>query len=90
MMQRTCQKCGDTKDSELFVTSSDCRNGRRNTCKVCQAANARAWQRSNPKRCRATRHKYRDRAKVKAHAWYQKNKERLKVKRLAVIRGVVT
>lgn len=86
-MERTCTKCGATKELELFVKSVDCRDGRCNTCKVCRAAHARAWKKKNPEQFRATKRKaYRKNPEPQracARAYYRKNKDRLKAARLA-------
>jgi hypothetical protein len=34
-MERTCKKCGETKSIEEFSKNTECKEGRRHTCKIC-------------------------------------------------------
>ncbi len=75
-MQRTCRNCGVTKEADLFVRNATSHGGRSNTCKACRSAYSLEWQRDNPEQVQATKHKYRERGKEKAHEWHLKNKDR--------------
>ena len=46
-MTRTCRKCGETKELEMFVKNAASKEGRRHCCKVCIIAYARTNHRSD-------------------------------------------
>lgn len=54
-MTRVCKKCGEERPLETFQKHRGGRNGRVWTCKVCQAAEKKAWAQANPEKVRATR-----------------------------------
>lgn len=49
---RKCRHCGleawTEEDLEKFVISSECRHGRRNSCKPCRNIYTRNWDKENP------------------------------------------
>ena len=56
---RVCSKCGEEKEIEEFVPCKPSQNktGRRGTCRQCQAAYSRAWQKKNKKKQKVTLHR---------------------------------
>lgn len=47
-MNKICNKCGESKDLELFAKGSKYNKGRRNTCKRCHADYMKNYWASNP------------------------------------------
>ncbi len=64
-MHKTCTKCGEVKPLESFPAQKRNRDGRDSRCKVCAAANTRAWYANN-----------REKALARSLEWEQRNAER--------------
>ena len=45
---KTCVKCGEEKDLELFAKGKNYKDGRRGTCKKCHTAYVKNYYNSNP------------------------------------------
>jgi hypothetical protein len=50
MIEMQCKCCGEWKPEECFEREVAMTNGRRNKCRVCRAAQKRAWTRAQPKK----------------------------------------
>jgi len=46
-MLKTCTRCGETKELELFSKASSCKDGHRNYCKTCHNKYKRDWYKDN-------------------------------------------
>jgi hypothetical protein len=44
---KTCNRCGETKELELFSKASSCRDGHRNYCKTCHSKYKHSWYKAN-------------------------------------------
>lgn len=62
---KRCSKCDETKLLAEFHKGT-CKDGHHTYCKVCNRANARAWERAN-----------RDRARASQKQWQKANAERV-------------
>lgn len=66
---KTCSKCGVEKPVEMFSKCKANRDGLHAHCKVCAAANAKAWREANAGRKAANDKAYYE-------AWYKNNSKR--------------
>jgi hypothetical protein len=57
-MERTCTKCGETKDEEEFYWRSPRTQGRRTDCKACANQRNYDWRAKNPERTRETNNRW--------------------------------
>lgn len=69
MKERTCYKCGVTKDEILFTKNNNLKSGYNNICKQCDAIRAKDYYESR-KESVSKRH----------HEYYRKNKENIYAK----------
>lgn len=51
---KTCTKCGETKDPELFAKDSTKRDGRSSHCKQCRKTIHADWRKKNPDKIRSS------------------------------------
>ena len=54
-MVKTCQKCGETKELELFAKGSKYADGRRGTCKKCHSNYMTQYYKDNPEKMHFSR-----------------------------------
>lgn len=52
---KTCNKCGETKDLDLFAKGSKYVGGRRNTCKKCHSNYMTQYYKDNPEKIHFSR-----------------------------------
>ncbi len=52
-MNKTCKKCNETKDIELFKNNKKCIDGHGNVCKKCDRERVKAWEKANPEKVTA-------------------------------------
>lgn len=45
---KKCNNCGETKPPEQFHNKKSSKDGKQSSCKVCNNASARSWQKENP------------------------------------------
>lgn len=79
---KTCTVCGETKPLDLFAKSKRGRDGLHTFCKVCKAAQSRAWAKTVPAERKQEQNRRKhlkngDRRRAVARSWYQRNKARL-------------
>jgi hypothetical protein len=53
MVRKTCKKCGEVKPLEAYYEHPRTRDGRKGSCKACDAVKTNAWRRDNPERTKA-------------------------------------
>ena len=56
-MERTCKKCNEEKDLELFVTNKECKNGKAYVCKACDQKRRRKHREDKPEMARDNAYK---------------------------------
>lgn len=66
MSERTCRRCGITKDLSEFSKDRKGKDGISSRCKECAAANTRSWSAAN-----------RERKSEAARKWREQNRERI-------------
>lgn len=74
-INRVCNKCAREKAIDDFPKQSNCRNGRRPTCKVCMAKKTAAWRTADPERAKASQRSVKER---NPERWYEKERARAK------------
>jgi len=91
-MKKTCTKCGEEKELELFVKNKRCKNGRAGMCKMCRTKYSADYYQKNKHWLKPIRKKYQEingkknriKNKIKiqerSKIYYQKNKEKIKQK----------
>lgn len=79
---KTCRKCGETKEFELFHKSKQNKDGLHSYCKECSRKNTAKWKEKNRKRSREiakkSYHKNRESILVKGKIYRQNNKEKIR------------
>lgn len=45
---KTCNKCGEQKEIDLFAKGKNYKDGRRNTCKKCHTSYVKQYYKNNP------------------------------------------
>lgn len=67
-MTKTCKKCGEEKELELFAKGTKYQGGRRNTCKKCHAEYMAQYMKDNPdKYAKQLKHNSKTRPSWKRH-----------------------
>lgn len=76
---KACRKCGETKAISEFYRNKGSRDGRSNSCKVCNNASTYAWRAANPGGHARIQQKYRtkhpERAQAATDRWLAKHPE---------------
>ena len=70
----------DTMLREVPRTAKSGRKYMGLTCSECERESNRKWAEANPERVDAIRRKYRTQGQVKAHEWYERNRELTKAR----------